>query len=100
VKREIYFSPRSLDDLTSLAEYLDREWGKTVTDKFLDRVDDLLDLIGVYPDIYVAVNKKKRIHKCIINNNVTLYYRASKNEIELITFFHSHQNPSKLKRVL
>ncbi len=71
---EIYFSPRSILDLHAVIEYLDREWGVLVSEKFLFRIDNLLDGISATPHMYMCVNKRKKIHKCVINNNVTLYY--------------------------
>jgi len=97
MNHEIHFSPRALDDLQTVLEYLDKEWGATVSEKFLDRIDDLLDGISETPHMYVCVNKRKKIHKCVVNNNVTLYYRIKNNEVELITFFQSRQRQSKRK---
>jgi plasmid stabilization system protein ParE len=95
MKHKILFSPRALHDLQLVLEYLDKEWGISVSEKFLDRIDNLLDGISETSLMYVCVNKKKKIHKCVVNKNVTLYYRIRKNEVELITFFQSHQHQSK-----
>ena len=35
---EIIFSPRSKEDLVSILDYLDAEWGKSVSEKFLDKM--------------------------------------------------------------
>ena len=45
----------------------------------------------------IYINKRKKIHRCVVNNNVTLYYRIKKGEVELITFFQSRQRQSKRK---
>ena len=94
---EIHFSPRALNELYAVLEYLDKKWGVTVSEKFLDRIDELLDGISETPQMYVCINKRKKIHRCVVNNNVTLYYRIKKGEVELITFFQSRQRQSKRK---
>ena len=43
---EISFSPRSKQDLSAILDYLDAEWGASVSEKFLDKIDGLLDLIS------------------------------------------------------
>ncbi len=56
MNHEIHFSPRALNDLQAVLEYLDKEWGVTVSEKFLDRIDDLLDGISATPQMYVCIN--------------------------------------------
>ena len=92
---EISFSPRSKQDLAAILDYLDAEWGASVSEKFLDKIDGLLDLISESPKIFSVVNKEKKIHKCVVNRNISLFYRIKNKEIELITFFHNKQHPSK-----
>jgi hypothetical protein len=43
MKHKILFSPRALEDLHIVLEYLDKEWGLLVSEKFLNRIDELLD---------------------------------------------------------
>jgi hypothetical protein len=41
MKHKILFAPRALDDLHFVLDYLDKEWGISVSEKFLDRIDNL-----------------------------------------------------------
>ena len=95
MKFAFYFSARAESELQSTINFLDKEWGESTADKFLDKVDELLNLISESPEMFVCVNRKRKIHKCVINANVILFYRIHKNEIEVITFFQSHQHPLK-----
>ena len=60
---EIHFSDRANSDLNSILDYLDDEWGELVSENFLDRVDELLDLIAQTPRMFSVANKKLKIHK-------------------------------------
>jgi hypothetical protein len=49
--------------------------------------------------MYMASPKSRSIRKAKINKYIVLYYRyyVSKKEVLLLSFWHSRQNPSKLK---
>ena len=57
---EISFSPRSKEDLSSILDYLDEAWGKSVSEKFLDKIDELLDLISESPKLLSLINQEKK----------------------------------------
>jgi plasmid stabilization system protein ParE len=47
--------------------------------------------------MYEASSKRKAIRRCVINKQVSLYYRMGKEEIEVITIQDNRSNPRKLK---
>ncbi len=94
----ITWTKRALLSFEVNLEYLGKDWTLAVTNEFLDDVQDALQNIEDNPFLYLIHNKAKKIHKCIINKRITLYYRIyNKNEINLITFWNTTQNPAKLK---
>ena len=79
-------------------EYLEIEWSNSVLNKFLDRVDEVLEKISDKPYLYPLHNSSKDIRRCIINGRIILYFRIiDDTTIDLITFWNTWQNPDKLE---
>ena len=93
---KVVWSPRAQIEFEGHLSFLERDWGRMVAKKFFFRVLKLIDQIVVNPRMFVASSRHPDIRRCVINQKVTLYYRVKSNEIELITFWLSQQNPSRL----
>ena len=79
-------------------EYLSREWDLIAINKFLDRVDDVVQSISHNPNLYPIYRRDDKIYKCVLNKHVTLFYQVINAErIDLITFWNTHQNPTNLR---
>jgi plasmid stabilization system protein ParE len=94
--KEIVFSTRARLKLEQLLDYLETEWSVKVKLSFIAKLDNALLQISKMPESCPLSKKKKGVHKCVVNRQTSLYYRISKNEIEIITFFDNRQKPSKL----
>ena len=78
--------------------YLESEWDINTFNKFLYRIDEVLKSISETPEIYPIKNEIERIHKCVVNKHITLYFRiVNSSQIDLISFWNTHQNPDNLK---
>ena len=79
-------------------EYLSKSWDLLIINNFLDRVDKVVENIKSNPKIYPVYRKKDRVHKCVINQHITLYYKiVDASKIDLITFWNTHKDPENLK---
>lgn len=92
----IRWSPRAVDDISNQLDYIEQEWNRTVVNKFLNRIEDVLETITDNPKLFPLIHKKKAIHRCVINSHLVLYYRLSGTQIELITFWNTSKNPENL----
>ncbi|MEM6362263.1 MAG: type II toxin-antitoxin system RelE/ParE family toxin [Bacteroidota bacterium] len=78
-------------------EYLRRNWDLAAINNFLDRVDEVIEAIEENPNLYPVYRKVDDVHKCVLNKSITLYYRVvSPSQIDLITFWNTHKNPTGL----
>lgn len=77
--------------------FLSREWGDSVIEKFVAKTEQAIDLICKNPLAFPFSNKKKRIHKCVVVKQITLYYSVVGTEIHLLSFWNNYQNPKRLK---
>ena len=94
---KVIISERAEQNLDSIVLYLETEWSVRVRDKFLEVLKSKIEQIAKTPQMYEVSSKKKTIRRCVVSKQTSLYYRAKKEEIEIITIQDNRQNPRKLK---
>lgn len=78
-------------------EYLSKEWGSLVLNRFLDRVEEILDQVKSNPRLYPSHRPADNVHRCVIHERIILYYRiVDDSTIDLLTFWNTSQDPGKL----
>lgn len=95
--KKIIFSPEANERLNEIISYLVNEWSVSSAKKFIEILDSKITDLKRFPLIYPAFSDRPNIHFCVINKQITLYYRITDSAIEIITLFDSRSNPSKLK---
>lgn len=97
MSKPISWSPRSKQDYLNLLDYLEIHWSDKVVKRFNNRLLSILELIGERPELYPSSDKNGQVRRCVINKQISLYYRIGKDRIELLTLFDNRQNPAKKK---
>ena len=93
---------------TSLAErtyhdnlqYLEEDWPESVVRNFISRVEEILALLKVDPEIFRLwdINGVARI--ALINKHTSLFYSYDGENIFILLFWNHKRNPHILKRFL
>ena len=96
ITKHIIWSPSSEKDFESILEYLYIRWNRRVILKFINKVDDAIDLISENPKLFPLINEELQIRKCVITKQNTLFYREVNKNIEVVRLFDSRQDPKKL----
>jgi plasmid stabilization system protein ParE len=94
---KVTVSERAEQNLDNIARYLETKWSVRVRDKFLEVLKKKMEQIARMPHMHEASSKKKKIRRCVVTKQTSLFYRAKKEEIEIITIQDTRQNPKKLK---
>jgi plasmid stabilization system protein ParE len=94
---KVIWSPEAEATFDQNISYLKENWSYAVIESFFHKTENAISLISKQPLMFPVVNKKKRIHKCVVVKQVSLYYRVTKTHISLLTFWNSYQNPEMLK---
>lgn len=97
MSKVVIWSPLAENDFDLILDYLQQEWNVDVSRKFIDKIEKILNFIIQNPSQYPFVNKKQKIHKCVLTKQNTLFYREHKQFIEVLRIFDTRQNPRKLK---
>ena len=77
--------------------YLIREWNDSVVEDFIDKADEAISSISKHPTLHIVIDKKKRVHRCLVVKQISLFYRIMDDRIELISFWNNYQDPKRLK---
>lgn len=75
-------------------DYLEREWTLTEVYNFMDKVDELLDLLSKENLIFKPTVYKNTFQVPVLKQ-ITLYYRFENNTIELLRFWNNYQDLKK-----
>jgi plasmid stabilization system protein ParE len=97
---EVFLSKLAESKLVNLTNHLLEEWNVKVRDEFINKLTDKIDQISSYPKSCPQSENFQGLFKCVVSKQTTFYYRihVEKQEIEIITFFDSKQNPKNLKK--
>ena len=81
-------------------EYLEQAWTAKEISNFVLLVDKKLSSLAKHPQIGNHRNKKSpNIRVTVVHKRILLVYKHKplKNEIDLLVFWNTYQNPRKLK---
>jgi plasmid stabilization system protein ParE len=97
---EIIWSSEAKDDLENITDYLMFYWGTEVTSKFLLHTEKIIGQIAINPKQYPIFSRHKRIRKCVLTKQNSIFYRVKAKKIEIVRIYDTRQNPNKLKIIL
>jgi plasmid stabilization system protein ParE len=93
---DIVFSDRASFELTSTLEYIEHEWSLRISNEFTKTFNEKIN-IRTNPYLYTSFKNKKQVRKCVVNKQISIFYRIKKEEVQIITLFDNRKNPKKLK---
>jgi len=97
MSNQIIWSPLSEKDFANILNYLHAEWDDKVANHFIDLVDEFLEQILINPRQFPLIHKKKKVRKCVITKQNTLFYRDTKKQIDILRIYDTRQDSKKLK---
>lgn len=92
----VLWTPTANRTLEKQIKYLEKKWGEHEIINFLDRVDEAIELISKNPVMYQLYDGPRRIHRCVLLSQVSLFYRIKPDCIELLVFWGNRQDPAEL----
>lgn len=94
---DIIWSPEARKSYLKILLYLDENWSYSELETFEDHAKKVLHLIRYFPEIY-EYSKESDTHRCVLTEQVTLFYRVKKEseEVELLIFWDNRRDPNEL----
>jgi plasmid stabilization system protein ParE len=96
--KELIFTERSLKEIKNISEFITVKWSIRVNLKFLNKLKSNFDLLIINPEIFPPIQQKK-LRKCVISKQTTIFYKIEKNQIIIVSVFDSRQNPLKINKI-
>lgn len=93
----IIWTDEALHNLSLIIAYLETNWTEKEIRKFVRRIEKLLELIAIFPEIYPSTNNRKKMRRCVLTKQISLYYKVMKREIFVVTLFDNRQDQKKLR---
>jgi plasmid stabilization system protein ParE len=78
-----------------IVQYIENEWSEKSASKFVNRSNEIFELLSIYPDAGSVEIKSMNIRGFLISRQVRLFYEVKKSEIVLLNFFDTRLNPGK-----
>lgn len=79
-----------------ILNYLEQNWSLKQVEEFINRTDQVIEFIAKRSKQYIY-SKKKDAYRAVVTKQVSLYYRIKEDHVELLVFWDTRQDPSKLK---
>ncbi|MFP4291466.1 MAG: type II toxin-antitoxin system RelE/ParE family toxin [Cyclobacteriaceae bacterium] len=92
----VIWTPEAEATFQAQLDYLEEAWPEITLRKFIDRAFEVIDHLGEHPEMYPVYQARQHIHYCVINPYVTLYYKVKEEQVDLLLFWPSRQDPDKL----
>ncbi|PWK76502.1 hypothetical protein LX99_03368 [Mucilaginibacter oryzae] len=95
-KPDVIWSPVAELTYSQVLEYLNEYWTIKEIAAFIKRTDEVIGHIVNNPLLYPR-SARSDVHKCVVVKQVSLFYRVTSGNIELLMFWDNRLDPNKLK---
>jgi plasmid stabilization system protein ParE len=78
-----------------IIKYLLNKWNQRVTESFVKKVYETIDILAEYPEIGTIEHKEKGIRGFTIVKQINIFYKVIDNKLIIADFFDNRQAPEK-----
>ena len=96
MEKKIVVSKRFRKNTLHIYDYLLKNYSAKIAFKYLDRLQQRVELIRQYPEIGKPSQKKSAIRSITLQPHNRIFYRVKNNQIELLCLFDEKKNCSLL----
>ena len=92
---EIHWTTQADRKFDKIIEFLLKEWNQRVTESFVKKVYDTIDILAEFPEIETIEYNEKGIRGFTIVKQINVFYKIIGNKIIILDFFDNRQTPEK-----
>ncbi|MEC3877408.1 type II toxin-antitoxin system RelE/ParE family toxin [Chryseobacterium salviniae] len=92
---KIFWTPNALKELEQNINYLQHNFTDKEIRKLAHKIESSIENY-ISKSFYIPVSEKD-VHKAIILQFNTMYYRVNDSSVEILSFFSNRQSPQKRK---
>jgi len=94
---KIRWTEEATRNLESIVTYLETNWTEKELKKFFQKLEKQLLILSFFPEAYPISVKKKKVHRCVLAKNHTIYYTIENEYLVLLSIFDTEQSAPKVK---
>lgn len=94
---KIRWTVNAYSDFSQTVLFIKEEWGKKSSEDFIDRVDTVINILSIFPQLGKVIHPQKQIRALVISKQTTIVYRIKSDRIIILNLFDNRQDPDKLK---
>lgn len=92
MKLTIKWSSRAERSYGEQLDYLFNKWGNTSAVNFMNLTERVLEQICETPRMYPFYERKENVHRCVLNRQVSLYYKVEQDTVYLVVFWPNRRD--------
>lgn len=96
--RQVIISDFARDKIKHVLAYIENKWSADTRQKFAQKLYYCIKVIQENPEAFPRSEGNKRIHKCVITKQTTIFYKFNIRKIEIIAVSDTRQDPNKIKK--
>lgn len=97
--RRVVITDRAKFNIKNLLDYLEISWNVKVREKYADKLFKSMKILQGNPEVFPVAKHSKKIRKCVISKQSTLYYSFNQSTIVILSLFDTRQNPDKINQL-
>ncbi len=87
----VSLSPRAVDELNEILDYLEENFGVNSAANSLDEIEKISWKIAAFPFLFPAF-KGRSVRKAVINKHLSIFYQVRKETIEILSFWDNRKD--------
>lgn len=95
---EVIITPRAKKEVLNIFEYLEFKWSERIRRNFANKLYKIVATVAHNPELFPTSTVNKKLRKCVITKQVSLFYHFDKNKIVVVSVFDTRQNPNKITK--
>lgn len=94
----IVWTEKARKGFSDILDYIELKFGNTARQSFTVKTKDFTRLLSEFPEIGTLEIPEKKLRGFQLTKQTRVFYRLKNDQIILLTFFDSRQNPDKKPR--
>lgn len=92
MKYQVSFSPTAKEGLESIGNYILEEFGFAARTKFLEKVEDSIELLSSFPKSCIESSKVAGLRKAVVTRYTIMLFRIEGERVEIAAVFDGRTN--------
>lgn len=92
----IEWSARSLKQTAGIQNYLVTKFSEKEVAGFYELLISFEAIITNFPDLYPKFSVRKKLHRAVLNKNLSVYYSLTKSRVFIVSVLDNRMDHSKL----